>query len=244
MFELEKSILEWKLAFQKRCSVDEASIEELESHLRESVAELSRKGLSEEEGFIVAMKRLGNAPALDAEFQKNSPLGVNQERLIWMFSGYLGITLCGILSTAIISSLATGMLYAGWASSLTGFVATLIEILFWIGVFFLAVRESQFTFMIGKHPLLSLLAMFILMVTLPIVSQFLFEHGAGKCRGPGVAGRYIHLDWSRALRGTVAYLRILLHRVVQSAPFQIQARNIAVRHEQAKQQSDFDQQVS
>ena len=169
MFELDKSILEWKRSFQQNCSLNEESIDELESHLRESVFELNRKGLSEEESFFVAMNRLGYAPALDAEFEKNSPLGVNQDRLIWMLSGYLGVSICGITSTAIVSSLSTGMAYAGADATATGVVVTLVQILFWIAVLVLVSQAREVTRVFGSYPRLSLAAMFIAMVALPFV---------------------------------------------------------------------------
>jgi hypothetical protein len=170
MFDLDKSILEWKQSFQQGSSIDQESIEELESHLRESVADLNRKGLNDEESFFVAINRLGHASSLKAEFKKNSSLGANQDRLIWMLSGYLGINLCGILSSAVVSSFATGMAYTGVGSIVTGVVATLFQVLFWIGIFLLVARSNEVTFVFGKNPALSLLAMFIAMITLPFVA--------------------------------------------------------------------------
>ena len=170
MFDVDKSILEWKHSFQQGSSIDQESIEELESHLRESVAELNRIGLNDEESFFVAINRLGQASSLKAEFTKNSPLGANQDRLIWMLSGYLGITLGGILSTAVVSSFATSMAYLGAGSVLTGVVATLFQILFWIGIFTLVARDNEAIYVFGKNPALSLLTMFIAMITLPFVA--------------------------------------------------------------------------
>lgn len=169
MFELDKSILKWKRTFQQSCSLNDESIDELESHLRESVLEINRKGLSEEESFLVAMNRLGCAPTLAAEFKKNSPLGVNQDRLIWMLSGYLGVSICGIMSTAIVSSLATGMAYAGAGATATGIVATLVQILFWIAVFVSIWHARAVTRVFRGFPRLSLAAMLIAMITLPFV---------------------------------------------------------------------------
>jgi hypothetical protein len=170
MFDLDKSILEWKQSFQQGSSIDQGSIEELESHLRESVAELHRKGLNDEESFFVAINRLGQASSLKAEFTKNSPLGANQDRLIWMLSGYLGITLCGILSSAVVSSFAASMAFVGVGSIATGVVATLFQILFWIGIFYVVARSGAISFVFGKNPVLSLFAMFITMITLPFVA--------------------------------------------------------------------------
>lgn len=171
MFELGNAILEWRRTFQQSCSLSKDRIDELESHLRESVSELNRKGLSEEESFVVAMKRLGYARTLDAEFQKNSLLGVNQDRLTWMLLGYLGVTICGILSTAIVSGLSTGMAYAGAGTTATGVVATLVQILFWIAVFVL-ISQARASRVLGRYPRLFLAAMLIAMVALPFTKPF------------------------------------------------------------------------
>ena len=168
MFELSKAILQWRRSFQKGCSLSTDRIDELESHLRESVSELNRKGLSEEESFVVAMKRLGYAQTLDAEFQKNNLLGVNHDRLFWMLLGYLAVTICGILSTAIVSSLSTGMAYAGAGGTATGVVATLVQIVFWTAVLLL-ISQPTVSRVFGRYPRSSLSAMLFAMVALPFV---------------------------------------------------------------------------
>ncbi len=155
-------------SFQQNCSLSEDRIDELESHLRDSISELNRKGLSEEESFVVAMKRLGYAQNLDAEFQKNNLLGVNQDRLAWMLLGYLGVTICGILSSAIVSSLSTGMAYAGAGATATGAVVTLSQILFWIAVLLLLLKARGFQ-VFGSYPRLFLTAMLFAMIALPFV---------------------------------------------------------------------------
>src|SRR5690606_41336527 len=43
---------------------------ELEDHLREQIAALGAEGLSEEEAFLVAVKRLGSIDALTREFAR------------------------------------------------------------------------------------------------------------------------------------------------------------------------------
>ncbi|MCC6511735.1 MAG: hypothetical protein IT423_21725 [Pirellulaceae bacterium] len=168
MFELGNAILQWRRSFQQNCSLNDDRIDELESHLRESISELNRKGLSEEESFVVAMKRLGYAHTLDAEYQKNNLLGVSQERLAWMLLGYLGVTICGILSSAIISSLSTGMAYAGAGATATGVVVTLVQILFWTAVLLLLLR-ARASQVFGRYPRLSLTAMLFAMIALPFV---------------------------------------------------------------------------
>jgi hypothetical protein len=65
---LEKAISEWRQGMRGRLS--EETIDELESHLREAVAELVRSGLTEERAFERATKELGSMSGLAREFGK------------------------------------------------------------------------------------------------------------------------------------------------------------------------------
>jgi hypothetical protein len=62
-------------------------LQEIEDHLRESVSALQGSGLSPQEAFLVARRRLGDQAALDAEFTKVNGSSVWLNRLLWMFVG-------------------------------------------------------------------------------------------------------------------------------------------------------------
>lgn len=119
---------------------------------------------------MVATKRLGQAVTLETEYCKNNLLGPNQEILTWMLSGYLGITLLGLLSNAFVSSLSAGMAYAGIDATKTGIAATIFQLLFWISAFAVAYcgRRSSLTW--KNLPIKALIAMFVAMIALPFVS--------------------------------------------------------------------------
>ncbi|HEY4225051.1 MAG TPA: permease prefix domain 1-containing protein [Pseudolysinimonas sp.] len=67
---LETQISQWRAAVTRNRAVDAADVEELEGHLREQVADLELTGLSEEEAFLVAVKRLGAVDGVTAEFAR------------------------------------------------------------------------------------------------------------------------------------------------------------------------------
>jgi hypothetical protein len=67
---LETQINQWRAAVTRNRAVDSADVEELEGHLRDQVAELEVTGLSEEEAFLVAVKRLGAVDGVTAEFAR------------------------------------------------------------------------------------------------------------------------------------------------------------------------------
>jgi len=67
---LDHSIAQWRTAVMKGRSVDEADADELESHLREQIADLEASGLSDDEAFSIAVRRLGKVDELTAEYAR------------------------------------------------------------------------------------------------------------------------------------------------------------------------------
>ena len=79
MDKLEKNIKEWRDHFSRTGSMRKEDLDELEDHLREEISELKGKELSDDEAFIIAVKRLGKIHSLSREFRK-----VNTHNL-WKF---------------------------------------------------------------------------------------------------------------------------------------------------------------
>ena len=67
---LEQQIALWRQYLRRRRAIHAPDVEELEDHLRDQVAVLSKAGLSAEEAFLVAVKRMGNLDALSREFAR------------------------------------------------------------------------------------------------------------------------------------------------------------------------------
>jgi len=99
-FDLNRAIRDWRWQLNQSPAYRSDNLEELESHLRDSVAALSRQGLSEEEAFLIANRRLGAARALEPEFAKVNGKEVWLNRLLWM--------LVGVQAWGLISSLSSG----------------------------------------------------------------------------------------------------------------------------------------
>jgi putative ABC transport system permease protein len=69
MFDLEKTIKDWKSAMRRSPSIDEADLAELERYLRDKVEDLAAAGgLSQEEAFLRAEDEFRRAGALDAAY--------------------------------------------------------------------------------------------------------------------------------------------------------------------------------
>lgn len=68
--ELEAQFEQWRHYVQRRRELQPADADELEDHLRGSVDELVAAGLSADEAFLVAVKRMGSLDELSREFAR------------------------------------------------------------------------------------------------------------------------------------------------------------------------------
>jgi len=91
-FDLNDALRRWRRSLAGRAGLQGENLEELESHLRESVATLEHSGLSSEEAFFVALRRLGSAEALGREFALVHSRSVWLDRLLWGLVGYTTVT--------------------------------------------------------------------------------------------------------------------------------------------------------
>ena len=57
--QLEEQIEQWRGFLRHRQAIHSVDVEELEDHLREQVSALLRANLTEDEAFLIAVKRLG-----------------------------------------------------------------------------------------------------------------------------------------------------------------------------------------
>jgi hypothetical protein len=73
MFELESAIEDWTRRVAQLDSVRGLDVEELEVHLRDSILELRSKGLTDEEAFLIATRRVGAPSDLGREYEKVQP---------------------------------------------------------------------------------------------------------------------------------------------------------------------------
>jgi len=70
MFDLESQIRKWRGHVRSTGSLRAQDVEELESHLRDSIDELTGRGVSVEEAFILSVRRMGDAEEINHEFAK------------------------------------------------------------------------------------------------------------------------------------------------------------------------------
>ena len=100
-FDLNAAIENWRneLAAQPKLAVDDRR--ELETHLRDAIAGFRQRGLSDEESFWLARRRVGQPQQLGEEFVKADPAKIWRERILWAAIILLAIRLwSGISSMA------------------------------------------------------------------------------------------------------------------------------------------------
>ena len=67
---LEAQIEAWRSHLRRSQAIAAADADELEDHLREQISSLQAQGLSDDEAFLVAVKRMGAVDALTREFAR------------------------------------------------------------------------------------------------------------------------------------------------------------------------------
>src|SRR5918992_1959475 len=70
MESVESQIAEWRAYVAEAPGVNGRDVDELEDHLRHQIAELNAAGLTGDEAFLVAVKRMGDLDDLSREFAR------------------------------------------------------------------------------------------------------------------------------------------------------------------------------
>ena len=67
---LEEQIAQWRGYLRRRREIHQTDVQELEQHLRDQLEALGAAGLTTDEAFLVAVKRMGSLDALSREFAR------------------------------------------------------------------------------------------------------------------------------------------------------------------------------
>jgi len=90
-FDLNRAIQQWRENLAQSPAFRSENLDELESHLRDSTDILVAKGLSEDEAFVIAVRRCGNRQQLQAEFAKPGLIETWFFRVVWILVGFLAV---------------------------------------------------------------------------------------------------------------------------------------------------------
>lgn len=134
MFDLDEQLEQWRKRFTDTEGMRGSDIEELEQHVRDSVAALTSSGLNAEEAFVIATYRVGTPGPVEREFAKVNGSHVWFQRVFWMAAGALGYVVCGVAIRAIASVSQVIVWFAGGTGTPVGYTAVGISWLGWIVV--------------------------------------------------------------------------------------------------------------
>lgn len=79
---LEADITSWRAFIEERSRVGERDVDELEDHLRNQIDDLVEAGLSGDEAFVVAIKRIGALDEIAREFAQEHSGGVWRQLVV------------------------------------------------------------------------------------------------------------------------------------------------------------------
>ncbi len=143
MYDIESAIEAWKQSFVQHEAVGSEEAHELESHLRETTAELCKNGLSEHEAFMVGTHRLGHPLELVHEYAKIGSATQWRRRVLWMLTGYIAMTVGGNIISTLVAVAAMGMTFFGVGGATTGAAMVAVAALGWLSLLVLMHRQSK-----------------------------------------------------------------------------------------------------
>src|SRR5262245_11957770 len=105
-FDLNAAVQRWRAGLAESSSFRKDDLDELEAHVRDSVETLRAPSLSEEEAFLIAVRRTGPAKQLAAEFARVNGSSVWLDRIRWITIGWIGgpvlFGMVGVVSFALL----------------------------------------------------------------------------------------------------------------------------------------------
>jgi hypothetical protein len=104
-FDLNAAMENWRRELAGQLNLASDDRRELETHLRDTIAELRQRGLNEEESFWLARRRVGQPQQLGEEFAKADPAKVWCERVFWMWLAVFLSSTLGSMAHSIVFAL-------------------------------------------------------------------------------------------------------------------------------------------
>ena len=107
-FDLEAAVAKWRDDLAAQETIGAEQLRELESHLREAVAGFREKGLTEEEAFLLARRRIGPGEKVAEEYHQEDPNALIRTRVFWMLMGVAGVLFLAEASRALMTVISIG----------------------------------------------------------------------------------------------------------------------------------------
>ena len=143
MHDLESKIADWRNHLRDAESVTQDTLDELEEHLRDSIAELMASGLTGDEAVLIASRRLGDSSQLAHEFHNATPLVAWKRRVLCGVSGYVIGCAFASLVAGLSTFAAVGFATMGVSGTTVGIGSVIMSALAWCGLFAACSRLSS-----------------------------------------------------------------------------------------------------
>jgi hypothetical protein len=115
-FDLNCAIQSWRGNLAASPSFRGENLDELEVHLRDSIATLQGRGLSAREAFQIATQRIGTGSALESEFAKVNQSAVWFDRCLWILIAFQvwriisGASVFAMVAASVLAMTVNGLL--------------------------------------------------------------------------------------------------------------------------------------
>jgi hypothetical protein len=183
MYKLEQQIANWRNELAISESIFPENIDELEDHLRASISSLVEQGLSDEEAFFVATRRIGTSTELSREFLKVNINLIWFQRLSWMIFGLLLFQVLNVIGSLFADIAGIMISDLAWEGSFLFYTISVcfpIMVFLWISNISRKDTETQnrlvlFLQSVIKRPIIALGVIFPIFGLIPLIR--LIIHG-------------------------------------------------------------------
>jgi hypothetical protein len=181
-FDLNRALQQWRADLAQSPAFRDENLDELETHLRDSMAVLRARDLSVDEAFFVAAKRVGSGAMLVEEFGKMYAVNIWVDRFLWALIIAQIWTVIQILFKTIVSLIHQfhgGMFdaYTKWSSFKTMMLYTVIPIaiaavVFWQLAYLPKSKVGRFLESLSVRPSAMALLFFFLSAGAQVISEY------------------------------------------------------------------------
>ena len=143
MHDVDKLIANWKSSIATSEALRNDDLDELEEHLRCAVERYQQNGLSLEDAFFLAERKLGSPGQLDGEFSKTNIDYIWTQRIAWMLIGFVLMSVA-FRMVGFVGRIAfwTGM-SVSLSPTLTAVGQNALMAIVWSGLLFLLIRARH-----------------------------------------------------------------------------------------------------
>ena len=169
---LEQRITRWRDSLACSPGLREQDVEELETHLRDSMDHLQDSGLSLDEAFLVAVKRTGSTSELDQQYGLANPGRIWLTRATWMLCGILLYWVMGSINGILSSASMLVGSYLSLGAELTAWGGLAVQCVMLGGFVAIALTKAVRRLDMRSQNIATLLGILLVAVPLLVIGEY------------------------------------------------------------------------